>query len=118
MESTLGTHNEPIVMKIKRRVVREGCFFRGLNLLGYPILGLGGLIAIGGLVGFVSIFVKSASDIFSALQNLDQRFTLFVLTLITTYLGAFAGLGCMGLMLIGIGALFIFISTESMENEP
>jgi hypothetical protein len=99
-----------------RRVPKPGCFFHGLHILGYILLGLGGLTTLGGFVGFVSIFIKTAPGISSALQYLDQKFALFVLTLIATYFGVFAGLGCVGLIVIGLGALFIFISTEPIEK--
>lgn len=97
-------------------MLKPGCFPRGLLILGYLSIISGGLITLGGIVGFVSTFIKSASDISAGLQNLDQGFALFGLTLIATYLGVFTALGCIGLIGIGLGFLFIFLSTSPAEN--
>jgi len=102
----------------RRRASKPGCFFRGLLILGYILLGLGGLTTLGGLWGFVSTSIKTAPDIFSAPQYLDQPFTLFVLSLFAGYFAVFAGLGCLGLLGIALGFLFIFISTEPIDNHP
>ena len=103
---------------MRKRTPKPGCFYRGLLILGYLSVATGGLITLGGLAGFISTFIKSASDISSALQNLDQGFALFGLTLIATYLGAFAALGCVGLIGIGLGFLFMFLSTAPAEQHP
>lgn len=76
----------------------------------------GGLITLGSMAGSISMFIKSASDISSALQNLDQGFALFGLTVIATYFGAIAALGCVGLIMIGLGFLFMFLSTSPAEH--
>lgn len=101
--------------QLRKRSPKPGCFYRGLLILGYLSIAVGGLITLGGMAGFISSFIKSASDILLGLQYLDQGFALFVLTLIATYLGIFAALGCVGLIIIGLGFLFIFLSTSPAE---
>ena len=103
---------------LRKRTPKPGCFYRGLLILGYLSVAAGGLVTLGGMAGFISTFIKSASDISSALQNLDQGFALFGLTLIATYLGAFTALGCVGLIGIGLGFLFMFLSTAPAEQHP
>ena len=101
---------------LRKRTPKPGCFYRGLLIFGYLSIAAGGLITLGSTVGFISAFIKSASDISSALQNLDQGFALFGLTLIATYLGVFTALGCVGLIGIGLGFLFMFLSTSPAEH--
>lgn len=47
----------------RKRIPKPGCFHQGLLVLGYLSIAAGGLITLGGMIGFVSIFMKSASDI-------------------------------------------------------
>ena len=88
----------------------------GLRVIAFFAILFGGLTLLGGLLGFVTTFIKSAPEISSALQNLDQKFALFVLTLFATYFGVFAGLGCMGVITIGLGFLMNFISSKPNEE--
>lgn len=101
-----------------RRIPREGCFFAGLRILAVLAKILGALTLIGGIIGTVSTFFKSASDIFSALQYLDQGFAWFVLTLIGTYFGVFGGLSCLGLLVISLGFVLDFVSTKPGGDAP
>jgi hypothetical protein len=103
--------------KIKR-IPKPGCFFRGLLILGYLFVGFGGLTILGGLAGFIATLIKTIPDIIEALNYLDQGFTLFVLTIFATYFGVFAGLGCVGIIIVGMGILLIFKSTAPMEQPP
>jgi hypothetical protein len=102
----------------KKRIPKEGCWFMGIRVAAFFAKLFGGLTLIGGLVGFVATFIKSAPGISSALQHLDQKFALFVITLFATYFGVFAGLGCMGLITIGLGFLLDFISSKPNEQNP
>jgi hypothetical protein len=100
----------------KKRIPKEGCWFTGIRVVAFLAKLLGGLTLLGGVVGFISTFIKTVPGIFSALQNLDQGFALFVLTLIATYFGVFAGLGCVGIITIGLGFLMDFISSKPNEE--
>jgi hypothetical protein len=100
----------------KKRIPKEGCWFTGLRVVAFFAKLFGGLTFLGGLLGFVITFIKSAPGISSAMQNLDQKFALFVLTLLATYFGVFAGLGCAGLITIGLGFLLDFISSKPNEE--
>ena len=100
----------------KKRIPKEGCWFTGLRVGAFFVKLFGGLTLLGGLLGFVTTFIKSAPEIPSALQHLDQKFTLFVLTLFATYFGVFAGLGCVGVVTIGLGFLLDFISSKPSEE--
>jgi len=105
-------------MKNNKRIPKEGCWFTGIRVVAFFAKLFGGLTLIGGLWGFVSMFIKAAPGISSALQYLDQRFALVVLTLIATYLGVFAGLGYVGIISIGLGFLLDFISSKPNEQPP
>jgi hypothetical protein len=105
-------------MKIKKRIPKEGCWFAGIRLTAFLAKSVGAVIAIGGIASSISLFIKSIPDIISALQNLDQGFALFGLTIIATYIGVPAGLGCAGIISIGLGFLFDFISTKPNEQAP
>lgn len=102
----------------RKRVLKPGCFSRGLHILGYFSIFSGGLSALGGMAGFVMTFIRSASDIASAFQYLDQGFALLMLTLIATYFGVFAALGCAGVIGIGLGFLFLRLSTSPAPQAP
>lgn len=108
---------KPFTRKIKR-IPKPGCFFRGLLILGYLFVGLGSLATLGGLTGFIAILIKTTPDIIEALNYLDQGFTLFMLTIFASYFGIFAGLGCAGIIILGLGSLLIFKSTTPMEQPP
>jgi hypothetical protein len=94
-----------------RRIPKEGCFFTGLRLAGLLSKIIGGLTILGGLIGFI----KVAPGLIDTLRYLDQQFAQFVFILMTTYLGIFVGLGCAGLILVGLGFLFDFIATQPNE---
>ncbi len=96
----------------KRRIPKEGCLFSGLRLAGLLSKILGGLTLLGGILGFVIAFVRSAPGLVDALQHFDQQMAKFVFTLIMVYLGVFAGLGCVGLIILGLGFLLDYISTK------
>lgn len=102
----------------KKRIPKEGCWFTGIRVAAFFAKLVGGLTLIGGLWGFGATFIKTAPDISTALQHLDQKLTLFVLTLFATYLGVFAGLGCTGLIIIGLGFLLDSISSKPNEQNP
>ncbi len=108
----------PISSAKTKRVPKEGCFFTGLRILAVLAKILGGLMLIGGMVGTIITLIKSAPDIISGVQYLDQGLALFVLTLIATYFGVFAGLGCLGLIVIGFGFLLDFLSSEPGREQP
>jgi hypothetical protein len=102
-----------------KRVKREGCFFTGLRLVGGIAKILGGIILFGGMVGFVFILIKTAPDIMTSLQYLEeQRSAGFLLLLIITNLGFFAGMSCTGLVGIGLGFLLDLVSSESATENP
>jgi len=100
----------------KKRIPKEGCWFTGLRVGAFFAKLFGGLTLLGGIIGFISTFIKSAPEISSALQHLDQQFALFVLTLIATYFGVFVGLGCVGLIILSMGFLLDFISSKLNEE--
>jgi hypothetical protein len=100
----------------KKRIPKEGCWFTGLRVVAFFGKLFGGLTLLGGLLGLVTTFIKSAPEISSALQHLDQKFALFVLTLLMIYFGVFAGLGCVGFITIGLGFLMDFISSKPNEE--
>jgi hypothetical protein len=102
----------------KKRIPKEGCWFMGIRIVAFCAKLFGGLTLIGGLWGFIATFIKVAPGISSALQHLDQKFALFVLTLFATYFGVFAGLGCAGLITVGLGFLLDFISSKPNEENP
>lgn len=100
----------------KKRIPKNGCWFTGIRVAAFFAKLFGGLTLIGGLWGFVATFIKTAPEISSALGHLDQKFALFALTLLATYFGVFAGLGCAGLIAIGVGSLLDFISSKPNEQ--
>ncbi len=87
----------------------------GIRIVAFFAKLFGGLTLLGGAAGFVTTFIKTAPDIFTTLQYLHQRFGLFFLTIIATYLGIFMGLGCAGLITIGLGFLLDSISSRPTE---
>ena len=105
-------------MKIKKRIPKEGCWYTGIRVIAFLAKCIGGLTALGGIISSISLFIKSAGDIFSALQYLDQGFALFALTIIATYIGAMAGLGCVGIITIGLGFLLDLVSSKPNEQSP
>jgi hypothetical protein len=102
----------------KKRIPKESSWFKGIRIVAFFAKLFGGLILLGGIAGFVATFIRTAPEIFANLQYLHQRSALFLLTLIATYLGVFAGLGCAGLITIGLGFLLDFISSKPNEQNP
>lgn len=102
----------------RKRIPKEGCWFTGIRVVAFFAKLFGGLTLIGGLWGFGVTFIKTAPDVFSILQHLDQKFALFVLTLIATYFGVFTGLGCLGLITVGLGFLLDFAASKPNEQNP
>jgi hypothetical protein len=105
-------------MKFKKRIQKEGCWFAGIRVTAFLAKSAGAMIAVGGIAGSISLFIKSIPDMISALQNLDQGFALFGLTIIATYIGVPAGLGCAGMISIGLGFLLDLISSKPNEQAP
>ena len=108
---------KPSTHKIKG-IPKPGCFFRGLLILGYLFAGFGGLTTLGGLTGFIATLIKTFPNLIETLNHLEQEFALFALTIFATYFGIFAGLGCVGIIILGLGILFIFKSTMPVEQPP
>lgn len=105
-------------MKNKKRIPKEGCWFTGIRVLALLAKVIGGLTALGGITSSIFLFIKAAPDIFSGLQNLNHAFALFGLTVIATYIAIPAGLGCAGIISIGLGFLLDYISTKPNEQDP
>jgi len=105
-------------MKNNKRIPKEGCWFTGIRIAAFLAKGIGGLIALGGIASSISLFIKAIPDISAGLQNLDQGFSLFGLTIIATYIGIPAGLGCLGIVGIGLGFLMDFVSTGPNKQNP
>jgi hypothetical protein len=103
---------------MKKRIPKEGCWFTGIRVTALFAKVFGGLVALGGFVSSISIFIKAIPDISSAFQNLDQGFALFVLTIIAAYIGVPAGLGCAGIISIGLGFLLDIVSSKPNEQSP
>ncbi len=95
-----------------RRVTKPGCWFAGLREMAYLSIVVGGLAALGGLIGVVAVTIRTAPQIVSLFQHLDDKFGLFVLTLFATYFGVFGSLTCTGLLGVGLGFLLNLASTE------
>lgn len=102
----------------RKRIPKEGCWFTGIRVAGLFAKVIGGLTVLGGITSSVSLFIKSIPDISSALQNLDQEFALFGLTIIATYIGIPAGLGCAGMISVGLGFILDFVSSKPDEQHP
>ena len=97
----------------QRRTTKPGCFFTALRVLGWGLIGLGCLMALGALAGFVRTLVLSWSDLVSGFQYAaQQQMAKFVLTLIFVWLGVFMVLGLLGVILFVVGVALNFFSTE------
>ncbi len=102
--------------KKNRRVAKEGCFFTGLRISGFLLKVFGGLTLLAGILGFVINFIKSASDLVTAIQYFDQQMAQFGFTLIMVWLGTFVAIGCTGLIMIGVGFGLDFAATEKVPS--
>ncbi|MEW6405899.1 MAG: hypothetical protein AB1649_29255, partial [Chloroflexota bacterium] len=107
--------------KRTRRITREGCFFVGLRISGWLLIVFGGLILLGGIFGGISTLFNGGSDLVSSLQYWEQPTAKFVFSLILTWLGVFAAIGCTGLIMIGVGFGLNFAATvpvASLQEQP
>ena len=105
-------------MKNKKRIPKEGCWFTGIRVLAFFAIFIGGLTALGGITSSMTLFIKAAADISSGLQSLNHAFALFGLPVIATYIAIPAGLGCAGIISVGLGFLLDFISSKPNEQSP
>lgn len=105
-------------MKNKKRIPKEGFWFTGIRVLALLAKVIGGLTALGGIASSITLFIKAAADISSGLQSLNHAFALFGLTVIATYIAIPAGLGCVGIISIGLGFLLDFISSKPNVQDP
>jgi hypothetical protein len=105
-------------MAKKKRVPKEGCFFSGLKITGLISKILGSLISLGGLIIQIYFSIKAAPDLIDILLNFDKnsQFGGFLLTLIIVNLGFLSSITCTGLVILGMGFLFDFLSTKPIEN--
>lgn len=97
----------------QRRTTKPGCFFTALRVLGWGLIGLGCLMALGALAGFVHTLILSWPDLVSGFQYAaQQQMAKFVLTLIFVWLGVFLVLGLLGVILVAVGIALNYFCTE------
>jgi hypothetical protein len=97
----------------QQRSTKPGCFFTGLRVTGFGLIGLGCLMIVGALAGFVRTLVVSWTDLLTGFQYAAQQpMAKFVLTMIFVWLGVFIVLGLLGIILVAVGAVLNFFSTE------
>jgi len=102
----------------QKRVPKAGCFFKGVRITGLLFKIAGALMLLGGLLGFILTFIKSAPDLLEGFRYIDQQFAQLVITLIFTYLGVFIVLGCTGLLSFGLGFLLDRVATDRPDSIP
>jgi hypothetical protein len=97
----------------QRRITKPGCLFTALRAAGFGLIGLGCLMIVGSLAGFVRTLIVSWSELVSGFQfAAHQQMAKLVLTLIFVWLGVFFVLGFLGVILVIIGVVLNFFSTE------
>jgi hypothetical protein len=68
---------------------------------------------LGALAGFVRTLIVSWADLLNGFQYAaQQKMAAFVITLILTWLGLFVVLGLLGIVLVVVGVVLNFFSTE------
>jgi hypothetical protein len=97
----------------QQRSTKPGCFFTGLRVMGFGLIGLGCLMIVGALAGFVRTLVVSWTDLLGIFQAAaHEPMAKLVLTLIFVWLGFFIVLGLLGIFLVAVGVALNFFSTE------